>query len=70
MSKKTNFSILLIILAVAGLVMFTPSRATAATLDVRISNDADDCHQKYGEMQCDDDRVAVGHSDREAGFRF
>jgi hypothetical protein len=45
MPNKINSTILLIIIAAAGLVMAAPAQVQGITLDIRISNADDDAQQ-------------------------
>jgi hypothetical protein len=70
MPNKINSTILLIIIAVAGLVMVAPAQVQGVTLERRISQNDDDAQQDDADMLLHSSELDVGDPDEEIGLRF
>jgi hypothetical protein len=70
MPNKINSTILLIIIAAAGLVMAAPAQVQGITLDIRISNADDDAQQDGARTYLDLTELDLGDEQEEIGLRF
>jgi hypothetical protein len=70
MPNKINSTILLIIIAAAGLVMAAPAQVQGITLDIRISNADDDAQQDGARTYLDLNELDLGDEQEEIGLRF
>jgi hypothetical protein len=70
MPAKINFTILLILTAVAGLIMAVPAPVQGATINVRISQSHDDAQQDGSGMYLTRTGFDVGDEGEEIGLRF
>ncbi len=70
MPNKINSTLLLIMIAVAGLLMAAPAQVLGAFLDVRIAADDDDATQNDGDMRLNLSNLDLGDSNEDVGLRF
>jgi hypothetical protein len=70
MPDKINLTIVLIIMAVAGLVMAAPAQVQGVVFEKRITADNDDAQQNDADMHLNDSELDVGDNDEEMALRF